>query len=89
MRYESPKSYTDLPGLLTLEGEDPEAVKEVFKRHYLTVTNIGIDSYKVTVDKSSMGILTRIVLFAASQATYLHICGEAAVAEYKKVPKNL
>jgi len=80
MKFNAPNSYTDEPGILTLEDGDPsiDEIKRVFGEKGLKVAQKG-SSLEVTVSKK--GFFEKIFIGIISQATYIYMQSESAINE--------
>ena len=85
MKFNAPNSYTDEPGILTLEEGDPsiDQIRRVFKDKGLDVTQkASLLELEVTVSKSK-GFFEKMFIGIISQATYIYMQSEAAMRELK------
>ena len=84
MKFTAPNSYTDDPGILTLEDGDPsiDEIKRVFRKKGLEVTQKDSLVLEVTIMKSK-GFFKKIFIGIISQATYICMQGENAINELK------
>ncbi len=85
MKFNAPDSYTNSPGILTLEDGDPpiDEIKRVFGKRGLEVTQKDSSGdLEVTMSKPK-GIFKKIFIVFISRATYIYAQGEEAVNELK------
>ena len=84
MKFTAPNSYTDDPGILTLEDGDPsiDEIKRVFRKKGLEVTQKDSLVLEVTIMKSK-GFFKKIFIGIISQATYICMQGENAINKQK------
>ena len=85
MKFDAPNSYSEAPGILTLEDGDPsiDEIKRVFEEQGLKVTKKNsLGKLEVTISES-IGFFEKIFIGIISQATYIYMKCEDAVNELK------
>ena len=87
MKFVAPNSYTNDPGILTLEEGDPPTgvIRRIFEKNGLKLTQkTSLVDFEVTVLEPT-GFLKGLFISIMSQATYILMQSDEAIKELKKL----